>query len=335
MPAATNTTFDSRHSWSRTWGSAARPPGAVDRQEVHVLAELAPLTRSKNPFQVRNRPYTSAGPGEGPERQVQVGEQADHEGADLPAAGRAGAPRSRAGHRHSTNRMTIGTTLIGEAVVRDAQPGEQRADDQVAVRRSSRQTRARWRSSATSSRWSVFISEKVASSQSVPVKARARRRAARDHGSDAEPDGDQDGDPDGRGGRGRRQEVGPPGDRLDRDQAEHLAEQRVERIAGRVEDAEARQQQLGFGPVAEADAGQQRPDVDDRGDANETKAARLPAFRPARSRVERAAHPGACRRRRDVQLGSPRGSRWGRAARRLAQDARTPAAGAAPGRLGV
>ncbi len=57
--------------------------------------------------------------------------------------------------------------------------------------------------------------------------------------------------------------VRSPGDRGDRDQAERLADQRVERIARRVEDAEARQQELGLGPVTEADAGQERPDVDD------------------------------------------------------------------------
>ena len=45
-------------------------------------------------------------------------------------------------------------------------------------RREARQTRARWRSSATSSRWSEFISENVASCQSVPVNASASPAAA-------------------------------------------------------------------------------------------------------------------------------------------------------------
>src|SRR5436189_199886 len=58
----------------------------------------------------------------------------------------------------------------------------------------------------------------------------------------------------------------PPRERPDRDEAGQLAHQRVEGIAGRVEDTEARQQQLRFRPVPEADPRQERPRVDDRRD---------------------------------------------------------------------
>ena len=130
-----------------------------------------------------------------------------------------------------------------------------------------------------------------------PGEREAEGGGHRDHGSDAEPDRDQDGDADGRGGRRRRQEIGPPGERLIRDQAEQLADQRVERIAGRVEDAEARQQQLGLGPVTEADTGEQRPDVDDRGDRERGDGGQARRADPCADAVERRG--GCLERRRD------------------------------------
>ena len=72
-----------------------------------------------------------------------------------------------------TNRATIGTTVIASPWFETHRPASNAPRTRSRSRRSARHTSARWRSSATSSRWRPFISENVASSQSVPVKARA------------------------------------------------------------------------------------------------------------------------------------------------------------------
>ena len=74
--------------------------------------------------------------------------------------------------------MTIGTTVMARPWFETHRPPSNAPSTRSRSRRSSRQTSARWRSSATSRRWRLFISEKVASSQSVPVKARLSAAAA-------------------------------------------------------------------------------------------------------------------------------------------------------------
>ena len=148
-------------------------------------------------------------------------------------------------------------------MVRDAQPAEQRAEQQIAIapflaphERPMEEQRHEEQVEAVHLGEGRLLPDR-------PGEGQGERGREGDDRADSEANGDQDHDPDRRGGGHGREQVRAIRHRLDRDEAEQRPDQAVQRIAGRVEDPESGGDHLGLGPVAEADAGQQGPDVHD------------------------------------------------------------------------
>ena len=244
-----------------------RPGGldAVEREEVHVAAELGAADQVEEAVPRREPAVDLVRSDLGTQRDVEVRQEPDGE-----RAGRLHEdPRVLADlaarvdeHEHDDDRHDRDR----QPVVRDAQAAQQSPEEQVPVaplvapdERTVEEGRDEQEVEP------VHLGERGL----LPERARERetqRGGGRDHRADVEADHDQDRDAD-RGGRGnRREHVGSPRHAPDRDRRERLHQERVERVAGRVHDPETGGDHLGLGPVTDAHAGQHSPDVDDGGD---------------------------------------------------------------------
>ena len=152
-----------------------RPGGfeALDRGEMHLATELRSADMGEEAVPGEEPAVHLGRPERRTQDQVEVRRQAQDE-RDERLEEDDRFPRDLAPSVDQDERDDDRDDRDGEPVVRDAQATEERTDEQIPVAAFARQTSARWRSSATSSRWRPFISEKVASCQSVPVTARHR-----------------------------------------------------------------------------------------------------------------------------------------------------------------
>jgi hypothetical protein len=98
-----------------------------------------------------------------------------------------------------------------------------------------------------------------------PARAKHEAGGGGNDWSRPQPATDEHGQPDRSGGGDDLEQARSEGDGADRDQAEEVAQQGVQRVAGRVGDAELGGDHLHLRPVADADAGQHRHEVDDAG----------------------------------------------------------------------
>ena len=164
--------------------------------------------------------------------------------------------------------MTIGTTVMARPWFDTHRPAEQRSDEEVAVaslvapdERAMEEQRDEQQVEPVHLGEGRLLPERAGEGQ-------AQRRRGGDDRAHVEADHDQHGDPD------RERPPRPPENTLarqangpDRDRRERLHQERVERVAGRVHDPEPCRDHLRLGPVADAHAGQDGPDVD--GDGHE------------------------------------------------------------------
>ena len=253
---------------------------------------------AKQPFEGQERAVRLGRSGERAQRQVEIGEEPERErrpGLDQQHRARRDLAPGVGEHEEHDDR----DDRDRQAVVRDAQPAEQRPEEEVPVapflaphQRPVEQQRDEEQVQTVHLGEGRLLPER-------PGEGQGERGREGDDRADAEADRDQDHD--------RRP---PPAAAtadsrfaryatdLDRDEAEQLPDQRVERVAGRVEDPEPGGDHLGLGPVAEADAGQQGPDVHDERHGERARPRRCPRRSPARGRARSRAggRPSASRR---------------------------------------
>ena len=172
-----------------------------------------------------------------------------------------------------------------QEVVAEGEPDEEPADGEVDRRRVVRpDERAMKDEGGEEEVERVDLGDRRRSPHRPDDPGRQGRRDG-DERVDLEADGDRhEGRESGRDEDGR-QEVRPEGDRADGCQLGDRGDEDVGRVAGRVGDAEDVGDRLHLAPVAECDAGQERPDVDresdDRGDRRREPGEAREAGRPA------------------------------------------------------
>ena len=267
-----------------------------------ALRNWAPLTWAKKPSQVRNGPYTSAGPNDA---RIGICRYGTSPSTNAPPERTSshGVRASSCRASKSTKSTTIGTTVIARPWFETHKPpmNAPRSEVPWAPRgapdeRAMEEQRDEQQVERVHLRERGFLPERPGERQREPG-------GGRDDRADPEPDHDQDGHPDhGRRGR-RRQQVHPPCDRPGRDEREQLAEQDEQGVAGRVHDPEPVRVQLGVRPVAEADAREERPDVDEGRHRERRHRGEVARVRPRAEPFEQPGPRGQRRRCGDVQRG--------------------------------
>ena len=185
---------------------------------MHVAAELRAADVPEEPVPGQERGVHLRRTERGPERQVQVRQQAEHEpGTGPDEQPRRGGKLTAGVDQHEQDHERHDRD--GQAVVRHAQPGQQRTEQEVARaafgaphQRPMEEQRDEQQVEPVHLGERGFLPERAREGQRQPGPGG-------DHRADAEPDEDQDRDADRSRGSDRRQQVGPIRHRPDRDQA--------------------------------------------------------------------------------------------------------------------